>query len=180
MKTLHLSIIPILIISIFVIISIPNVFADHFPSVTESIFYSTNGTASFVLKAHEKVNVIFTAKVNDTNFDGHVFYSIIEGNNVITESKNFTGKESSKTFTFSYTPDKTGIFEISNGMASNSSNFHDVVSHPFIVLEKFSKAMKSNGQCKQPEYNPVAKPDFSTNACVKLDTYFILKQRGWH
>ncbi len=157
-----------------------NKLADHYPSVTESAFYSTNETALLALKAHEKVNIVFTAKINDTSFDGHVFYSIIEGNNLITESENFTGKEGPKTFSFSYTPDKTGIFEISNGIASNSSNFHDVTSHPFIVLEKFSKAMKFNGQCKQPEYNPVAKPDFSTNACVKLDAYFTLKQRGWH
>lgn len=157
-----------------------SVFADHFSGVTKPIFYSTNGTALLALKAHEKVNITFTAKINDTNFDGHVFYNIIEGNNQITESENFTGKESPKNFTFSYTPQKTGIFEISNGIASNSSNFHEARSQGFIVLENFSKATKFNGQCKQSEYNPVAKPDFSTNACVKLDTYFILKQRGWH
>ncbi|MGC1425407.1 MAG: hypothetical protein WA833_01735 [Nitrosotalea sp.] len=179
MKTLYLSIIAILIIGISTGL-MPDVFADHFPGVTESIFYSTNGTQLLALKVHEKVNITFTAKINDTNFDGHVFYNIIEGNNQITESENFTGKESPKNFTFSYIPDKTGIFEISDGMASNSSNFHSVRSHSFIVLENFSKAMKFNGQCRQPEYNPVAKPDFSTNACVKLDAYFILKQRGWH
>lgn len=179
MKTLYYSIIVILIIGIFAIL-IPNVFADHFPGVTKFAFYSTNGTELSALKAHEKVNIMFTAKVNDTSFDGHVFYNIIEGNNQITESENFTGKESPKTFTFSYAPDKTGIFEISNGIASNSGNFDSVASHPFIVLEKFSKAMKFNGQCRQSEYNPVAKPDFSTNACVKLDAYFSLKQRGWH
>lgn len=180
MKTLCLAIIPILIISIFVTMYIPNVFADHFSGVTEPIFYSTNGTALLALKVHEKVNITFTAKVNDTNFDGHVFYNIIEGNNAITESENFSGMESPKTFSFSYTPDKAGIFEILNGMASNSSNFHEMRSHSFIVLENFSKAMNFNGQCKQSEYNSVAKPDFSINACVKLNTYFTLKQRGWH
>lgn len=180
MKTLHLSIIPILIIIIFVTMCIPSVFADRFSGVTPPIFYSSNGTALLALKVHEKVNITFTAKVKDTNFDGHVFYNLIEGNNAITESENFTGKQSPKNFTFSYIPQKTGIFEISNGMASNSSNFHDVRGQGFIVLENFSKAMKFNGQCKQSEYHPVAKPDFSTNACVKLDAYFILKQRGWH
>jgi hypothetical protein len=157
-----------------------SVFVDHFSGVTKPIFYSTNGTALLALKAHEKVNITFTAKTSDKNFNGHVFYNIIEGNNHITESENFTEKESPKNFTFSYTPQKIGIFEISNGMASNSSNFHEARGQGFIVLENFSKAMKFNGQCKQSEYNPVAKPDFSTNACVKLDAYFILKQRGWH
>ena len=63
----------------------PDVFADHFPGVTESIFYSTNGTQLLALKVHEKVNITFTAKINDTDFDGHIFYNIIEGNNNITE-----------------------------------------------------------------------------------------------
>ena len=178
MKTLHLSIIMIVVIGMSAML-IPNVFADYFTDVTEPAFYSTNGTELLALKAHEKVNIVFTAKTNNTSFDGYVFYNI-KGNNQTTESENFTGKDSPKTFTFSYVPDKTGFFTISNGMSSNSSNFHESRSQSFIVLGNFSKAMKFDGQCKNLDYHPMAKPDFSTNACVTLNTYFILKQRGWH
>lgn len=170
-----------LLTSVFVILVIPSTFADNFTELTESTFYSTNGTALAALKLHDKVNIMFTANVdNNKNFSGYVFYNIIEGNATTTNSENFTGKESPKNFTFSFTPDRTGIFEISNGIASKSGDFHSVKSHPFIVLENFSKAMKFNGECRNPEYHPVAKSDFSSNACVKHDTYFILKQRGWH
>lgn len=166
--------------SIFIIIVVPSAFADNFAELTESRFYSTNGTALAALKLHEKVNIMFTYNIDSKNFSGYAFYSIIEGNNSITDSENFTGKEDPKNFTFSFTPDRTGIFEISNGIAPNSGDFHSVKSHPFIVLGDFSKAVNFNGECKDPAYNPVAKPDFSTNVCVKLGTYFILKQRGWH
>ncbi|MDE1765847.1 MAG: hypothetical protein KGI27_06180 [Thaumarchaeota archaeon] len=150
--------------------------------VSNPTFYSENRTGMAVLRLHDRVNINFTASTGDAGFDGRVFYTIIEGNNATTKSENFTGKESPKTFSFPYTPDKTGSFGISNGIMTNSGSFRTARDQGFVVVENFSKAMKFNGQCRTPfPHNMLAiKPDFSTGACVKIDTLHVLRQRGWH
>jgi hypothetical protein len=172
----------ILIFVIVIIINISDSFADNINENIESIFYSKNGTGLTILKMQEEVNIVFThAFRNNERFDGYVYYNIIEGNKRITDSKNFTASEMPKTFTFSYIPQKAGIFPITKGIISNSGDFNREESQSIIVLEKFSKAMKFNGQCKKPfpEFTLVIKPDFSTAACVKMETVAILKERGW-
>lgn len=173
----------ILLIFTITIASIPNVFADHVPNGSvESIFNSKNGTGLIALRVQEEVNIVFTYEFNDERFDGYAYYNIIEGDKRVTNSDNFTANESPKTFTFPYVPQKTGIFPFTKGVISNSGDFHREESQSIIVLDEFSKAMKFNGQCEKPfpEFTLVIKPDFSTGACVKMDTSFTLKERGWH
>ncbi|MGQ0795611.1 MAG: hypothetical protein ACT4N5_05440 [Nitrosopumilaceae archaeon] len=149
----------------------------------ESVFNSKNGTGLVVLKAHEEVNIIFTYNFSNSQSEGgNAGYAIHGNNKLITDSENFTANELPKTFTFAFTPQNTGIFVFTKGIKFNSDNSHGEESQSIIVVEKFSKAMAFNGQCKKPfpEYTLVVKPDFSTGACVKMDTALKLKERGWH
>lgn len=167
------------------IVNVPTVFAETATNGNvESIFNSKNETGLIALKVDEEVNIVFTYEFrNDKRFDGFVYYNIAEGDRRVTNSENFTADEIPKTFTFLYTPHEPGIFFFTKGAMSQAGDvFGGEQSQSFIVLDKFSKSMKFNGQCKKPfpEYNLIIKPDFSTDACVKMDTYFILKERGWH
>lgn len=178
MNGLVLTIILAAVLSIL----IQNAFADpNSNGNIESVFNSKNGTGLIALKLYDEVNIVFTYHV-DEGFNWYAYYNIIEDGKRVTNSENFTANESPKTFTFSYTPQHTGIFPFTKGVISNSGDYHREESQSVIVLEKFSKAMKFNGQCKKPfpEFALVIKPDFSTGACVKMDTSAILKERGWH
>jgi hypothetical protein len=162
----------------------PYVFATHAPDGNvESIFNSKNGTGLITLKMGQEVDVIFTYEFrNDKIFDGYVYYNIGEDGKLISQSQNFTISEIPKTFKFSYTPQAVGIFPFTKGSISHDGIWGGEQGQSITVLEKFSKAMKLNGQCKKPfpEFALVVKPDFSTAVCVKMDTKQILKERGWH
>ena len=150
----------------------------------ESVFNSKNGTGLIVLKTHEEVDIIFTSSELTTrrDADGFAGYAISDGNKLITDSKNFTANELPKTFTFSFTPPNTGIFVFTKGIKFNSDDSYGNESQSVIVLEKFSRAMAFNGQCKKPfpEFTLIIRPDFSNGVCVKMDTASELKGRGWH
>jgi len=146
------------------------------------IFKANNGTNLTILKIGQEVNITFPYHfIDDASFDGYVYYNIIESDKRITQSQNFTSDEIPKTFRFSYTPQEVGIFQITRGAMSHTGVWGGEQSQSFIVIEKFSKSMNSNGQCKKPfpEFILIVKSDFSTGACVKMDTYNILKKRGW-
>ena len=167
---------------VFFIFTVPFVFAYHSDTL-ESNFNSKNGTALTALKMGEAIDIIFTYDFrNDKIFDGNVYYNIAENSKLITQSKNFTISEIPKTFKFSYTPQDVGIFPFTKGSISHDGIGGGEQGQSILVLEKFSKAMKFNGQCKSsfPEFSLVAKPDFSTAACVKMDTKQVLQERGWH
>ena len=150
----------------------------------ESDFNSKNRTGLVALKTHEEVDIIFTSSELSTrqDSDGYLYFGINDGNKLITDSVNFTANELPKTFTFSFTPQNTGIFSFTKGIWFNSDHSYKTESEGVIVLAKFSKAMAFNGQCKKPfpEFTLILKPDFSTGACVKMDSVSVLKERGWH
>ena len=150
----------------------------------KNVFNSKNGTGLVALKTHEEVDIVFASSELSSRMDsdGYVYYSLYDDNQLITNSENFTTNELPKTFTFSFTPKNTGIFSFTKGIWFNSDNSHKTESQGVIVLEKFSKAMAFNGQCKKPfpEFTLIIKPDFSTAVCVKMDTATKLKERGWH
>ena len=160
------------------------VFAMHTPDGdVQSIFNSKNGTGLITLKAGQEVDIIFTYNFrNDKIFDGYVYYNIGENRKLISQSQNFTISEIPKTFKFFYTPQDVGIFPFTKGSISHDGMWGGEQGQSILVVDKFSKAMKFNGQCKKsfPEFTLVAKPDFSTAVCVKMDTKQILKERGWH
>ena len=180
MKTLHI----VAIMGSFFLFSIFPILGNAYDGKIESVFNSKNGTGLVALKTHEEVNIIFTSSELSTRLDsdGYVYFGINEGNKLITDSENFTANELPKTFTFSFIPQNTGIFSFTKGIWFNSDNSYRTESQGVIVLEKFSKAMAFNGQCKKPfpEFTLIIRPDFSTGACVKMDTASVLKERGWH
>lgn len=150
---------------------------------SDGVFYSKNGTNLAVLRVHDEVDIVFAYGFRSSDkFDGYVYYNIAEDDKKIHGSANFTAGELPQTFDFSYTPKKTGVFFFTRGSMSHSGDFHGEQSMSFIVVEEFSKAMKFNGKCKNafPEFTLVIKPDFSTGACVTMDTAKNLKGRGWH
>lgn len=170
--------------SLFILaIYVPDVLADHDDENVRSFFHSDNGTGLLVLKAHEEANIAIPSKdlLNNELFSGHAYYNIKEGNNLVTRSENFTANQIPEVFSFSYTPQKTGIFPVTIGAVSDSGDLIRERSQNVIVVEEFSKAMRFSGQCKNP-LTPflIIKPNFSTGACVTMDTFHILKNRGWH
>jgi hypothetical protein len=149
----------------------------------ESVFNSKNGIGLVVLRTHEEIDIIFNSEfTSHENANGFVYYNIADGNKLITNSENFTADELPKTFTFSFTPQNIGILYFTKGIKFNSDGFYTEGSQSIFVVEKFSKAMMFNGQCKKPfpEFTLVMRPDFSTGVCVKMDTASVLKERGWH
>ena len=174
----------LLITGIIFSVMIPFAFAMHTPDGdVQSIFNSKNGTGLITLKTGQEVDVIFSYDFrNDQIFDGYVYFNVGENGKLISQSQNFTISEIPKTFKFSYIPQDVGIFPITKGSISHDGIWGGEQGQSILVLEKFSKAMKFNGQCTKPfpEFALVAKPDFSTAACVKMDTKQILKERGWH
>ena len=177
MKNSSLAISAIMITGILCML-MPNVLAEHFPSVNGPTFYSKNGTVLFTLKVHEPVNIHFTAITDNKTFHGYVWCSIHEFNQTLG-IENFTGTESPKNFSFFYIPDKTGQLMIENGISSNLPYYKGARTQPFVVLENFSKAVQFNGQCKQSNYILMPTHHFSTGVCVKPHTFFTLKERGW-
>ncbi len=174
----------LILLGVIFAVMTPYVFATYAPDGdVHNIFNSKNGTGLITLKMGQEVDVIFTYDFrNDKIFDGFVYYNIGEDGKLISQSQNFTISEIPKTFKFSYTPQNVGIFPFTKGAATHSGIPSDEQGQSILVLEKFSKAMKFNGQCKKPfpEFALVAKPNFSTAVCVKMDTKQILKDRGWH
>lgn len=146
------------------------------------VFNSKNGTSLTVLKMGQEVYVVFPYDFVHDRFDGYVYYNIVENDKKISQSQNFTANEIPKTFKFSYAPKEAGIFPITKGAMSHTGIWGGEQSQSFIVVREFSKAMKFNGQCQKPfpEFTLIIKPDFSTGACVKMDTHSKLKERGWH
>ena len=172
------------IIGSFFVFSIFPSIGTAYDGKIESDFISKNGTGLVALKTHEEVNIIFTSSELSTRLDsdGYVYFGINEGNKLITNSENFTANDLPKTFTFSFTPQNSGIFSFTKGIWFNQDKSHKTESHGVIVLAKFSKAMAFNGQCKKPfpEFTLILKPDFSTGACVKMYSVSVLNERGWH
>lgn len=163
-------------------IIIPLSYSDEYKESQASI-YSKNGDKLRVLKLNQEVDIIFNFEFNGNNTsDGFVYYNIKETDKLLTQSQNFTSFEIPKTFKFSYTPSDIGNFPYSHGAASHTNIFHRESTEIITVIDHYSKAMQeSNGNCKSPfpEFVLVIKPDFSTGACVKMDTSKILKERGW-
>lgn len=148
-----------------------------------STIYSKNGTNLRVLKLNQEVDVLFDFKFDGNNmYDGYAYFNIKEPNMLINQSQNFTSSEMPKTFKFSYTPNYVGNFPFTYGATSHIDNFHNDVTFTISVIDEYSKAMNNEGHCKAPfpEFTLIIKPDFSTGACVKMDTAKILKERGWH
>lgn len=167
--------------------SIPRLSSNQHQEQTDgninNIFNSKNGTGLVTLKKGQEVDVIFNYDFrNDKIFDGYVYYNIAEAGQLISQSQNFTISEIPKTFKFSYTPQNVGIFSFTKGAMSHTGVSSGEQTQFIAVVEKFSKAMEFNGQCKKPfpEFSFVIKPDFSTIVCVTMDTKQILKERGWH
>jgi hypothetical protein len=172
----------IIIGTIFAVMT-PYAFATHVPDgYVQSIFNSKNGTGLIALKVGQEVDVIFTHEFrNDKIFDGYVYYNIAENGKLVSQSQNFTISEIPKTFKFLYTPQGVGIFPFTKGSMSHSGIWGGEQGQSIIVLEKFSKSMKFNGQCKNPypEFTLAIKHDFSTGVCVKQETKTELIERGW-
>lgn len=170
------------ILAVFAV-SVSTVFGTStFDGYDGIVFNSKNGTNLTVLKIGQETDVIFPYNFVHDPFDGYVYYNIVENDRRISQSQNFTANEIPKTFKFSYIPKEVGIFPITKGAMSHTGVWGGETSQSFIVVEKFSKAMKFNGQCQKPfpEFTLIIKPDFSIGTCVKMDTRSKLKERGWH
>jgi len=49
----------------------------------------------------------------------------------------------------------------------------------FVVVQKYSKALDEDGQCRKDNFTRVIKHDYSTVACTTVETFFELKERNW-
>lgn len=169
---------------IILLAGILGVMADH-PDDGEvrSFFQSKNGTGLVALKVHEEIDIIIESVhlLGNRTSDGYAYYNIREDSNVVTSSMNFTADKIPEVFAFPYAPQKTGIFPVNIGAVSTSGDFHRTRSQSIIVVEEFSKAMTLSGLCKSEITQFLTiKPDYSTGACLTMDTHRVLKERGWH
>ncbi|NIU02245.1 MAG: hypothetical protein GWN01_15485 [Nitrosopumilaceae archaeon] len=66
-----------------------------------------------------------------------------------------------------------------NHQKGDDENNHIDYWEGFVVVEKYSKAIGTNGACKNPDLMHVIKPNYSSVICVTPSTYQQLHDRWW-
>ena len=93
----------------------------------------------------------------------------------------FKPEELPQSIKFPFTPQTNGKYFmiLYHDFGSSPYTYNKGAFGSFLVVEKFSKAVDEDGECKKKEFRRIIKHDYSSVVCVSPSSISALKARGW-
>ncbi len=136
---------------------------SHFPSVPQG---SLSGSVDFMILDNSAQSMRYLDESE---------YKMVEK---FTNEFDLNTSSLPKLFSQPFVPEQTGKFTYVISTSVSPDNTGRKVTGGLIVVEKFGKSYVENNGCKE-DFAKIIKPNFSSLACVSLDTSSKLLERGW-